>query len=135
MDIANLMIDDIAMVKVFPPPFMGALGGAGGGIAIYTKTGSATSSNIRGYESTRVMGFSVVRQFYSPDYSVKQDIHDLPDKRATLYWNPDLQPDSTGQRLIRFYNTDITKRYRIVLEGIDQYGRVGHIEKVVGGAQ
>lgn len=46
--IATLPVGDIAMIKVFRPPFYGAyLGGAGGAIGIYLKEGSAGSSGPR----------------------------------------------------------------------------------------
>lgn len=38
--LASINMNDIALVKVFRPPFMGAFGGgSGGAIAVYTKTG------------------------------------------------------------------------------------------------
>ncbi|MET0244889.1 MAG: hypothetical protein ABW174_15530, partial [Flavitalea sp.] len=42
--IANIPMNDIAIVKAFPPPFMGAPGGGGGGgIAIYTRRGGESN--------------------------------------------------------------------------------------------
>ncbi len=37
-DVANIPVSDIAIVKAYPPPFMGAPG-SGGGLAIYTRRG------------------------------------------------------------------------------------------------
>lgn len=132
--ISSLPITDIAMVKVFRPPFMGgAGGGAGGAIAIYTRRGGdqPRDESVRGFELYKKMGYNVVRTFYSPDYSVKKALHELPDKRLTLYWNPKLAID-TIQNVARFefYSNDFSKRFRVVIEGMDVNGRVGRVEKV-----
>jgi hypothetical protein len=131
--IGNLSVDDIALVKVYRPPFYGGLGGSNGAIAIYTKRGGdQTFSPGRGFEKLSIPGYTIVRKFYSPDYSVKKRINELPDKRATLYWNPDLATDSASHKLtFSFYNTDITHRMRIIIEGVANNGRIGRIEKVV----
>src|SRR6185436_14546457 len=71
--IENLPVTDIAYVKAFRPPFFGATGGgAGGAIAIYTKKGGDVRSNpadVSGLDKSRLSGYSVPKEFYSPDYS------------------------------------------------------------------
>lgn len=37
--LSSINMNDIAIIKVFPPPFMGTFGGANGAIAVYTKDG------------------------------------------------------------------------------------------------
>lgn len=132
-EIGTIPVDDIALVKVYRPPFYGGFGGGDGAIAIYTKRGGDQDySPGRGFERLRVPGYTIVRQFYSPDYAVKKRVNELPDKRATLYWNPDLVMDSTsGPLTFSFYNTDITRRMRIIVEGITDDGRIGRVEKVI----
>ena len=132
--LANVNVNDIALVKVFRPPFMGGFGGgAGGAIAVYTKKGGDNQGDqtIRGFERMKKAGYSLVKEFYSPDYAVKKEVHELPDKRLTLYWNPYISVDSiTYARTIQFYNNDFSKRFRIVVEGITADGRVGRVEQV-----
>lgn len=132
-EIGTIPVDDIALVKVYRPPFYGGFGGGDGAIAIYTKRGGDQDySPGRGFERLRIPGYTIVRQFYSPDYAVKKRVNELPDKRATLYWNPDLVKDSTsGPVTFSFYNTDITRRMRIIVEGITDDGRIGRVEKVI----
>ncbi|MCK7556097.1 hypothetical protein MKQ70_14145 [Chitinophaga sedimenti] len=132
--LANLPVADIAMVKVFRPPFMGGFGGgAGGAIAVYTRRGGDTprDNTVKGFELYKKWGYNAVRTFYSPDYSVKKPIHELPDKRLTLYWNPKLTID-TIQNVARFdfYSNDFSKRFRVVVEGMDVNGNVGRVEKI-----
>ncbi|TAN10827.1 MAG: hypothetical protein EPN37_18420 [Chitinophagaceae bacterium] len=133
-DIANVPVNDIALVKVYRPPFYGGFGGGSGAIAIYTKKGGDEDySPGKGFDKIRIPGYSIVRQFYSPDYAVNKKVNELPDKRATLYWNPDLKIDSTSHQVtFSFYNTDITKRMRIIIEGISNNGKIGRIEEVAG---
>ncbi len=49
-------ITDIAIIKVYPPPFFGNIGGNGGGIAIYTKRGGFTDDNYR--NAFKVKGYT-----------------------------------------------------------------------------
>ena len=37
--LSSISINDVALIKVFRPPFFGALGGGSGAIAVYTKEG------------------------------------------------------------------------------------------------
>lgn len=59
---------DIAMVKVYPPPFFGNPGGSGGAIAVYTKRGEHNNDNYRN-------GFKV-RGYTPMDYKLPT----MPDK-------------------------------------------------------
>lgn len=132
--IATLNINDIALVKVFRPPFMGGIGGgANGAIAIYTKKGGDNNGadGVKGFELYRKAGYSVVKEFYAPDYSQRKEIYSLPDKRLTLYWNPNVIVDSiTHTATLTFYNNDIpSSHFRVVVEGIGEDGRVGRVEQ------
>ena len=134
--LSTLSIQDIALIKVFRPPFMGGAGGGGanGAIAVYTKKGGDNTPkndpSVRGFKLYKKAGYSIVKQFYSPDYSVKKEVHALPDKRLTLYWNPNVAVDTlTHTARVEFYNNDFTKRFRLVVEGMGDDGRVGRIEQ------
>lgn len=131
--IINTPVDDIALIKVYRPPFMGGFGGSDGAIAIYTRKGGDRQFNPgAGFTKKPLVGYSIVRQFYSPDYSVDKKVNKLEDQRATIYWNPVMKTDSTTHDLkISFYNTDITRQMRIIIEGITNTGQVARIEKLV----
>ena len=80
----------------------------------------------------QIAGYTPIKQFYSPDYATASALNDLPDLRTTLYWAPYILLDKTKKRLkIQFYNNDITKRFRIVLEGINSNDKMARVEKVV----
>ncbi|HVI47764.1 MAG TPA: MG2 domain-containing protein [Chitinophaga sp.] len=131
--LSSININDIALIKVFRPPFMGGFGGANGAIAVYTKKGGDNKTpdpTIKGFQLYKKAGYTVVKQFYSPDYSVKKEVHALPDKRLTLYWNPNVPVDTlTHTATVEFYNNDFSKRFRLVVEGITEEGTVGRLEQ------
>jgi hypothetical protein len=131
--ISNMNINDIALIKVFRPPFMGGFGGSpGGAIAIYTKKGGDNKDEtVKGFELYKKGGYAIVKEFYSPDYSVRKDVHALDDKRLTLYWNPRVQVDTvTHKAKITFYNNDFSTHFRVVVEGIGEDGRPGRAEEI-----
>ncbi len=126
----TISMSDVAMIKVFRPPFFGATGGgAGGAIAVYTKKGAAASSSVTGLDHTKLAGYSVIKQFYSPDYETTNDATE-GDYRTTLYWNPYLLMDKTTRRItIPFYNSDNCKKIRVIVEGINELGQLTREEK------
>jgi hypothetical protein len=125
-------MSDIAMVKVFSPPFFGGFGGGGGGaIAVYTKKGRAAMESVKGLDYARIPGYSPTKEFYSPDYSNYEQVNNDVDYRTTLYWNPYVYTNKQTRRLlITFYNNDITKRIRVVVEGTNVEGKLTRIEKI-----
>lgn len=129
-------VADIAYVKVFRPPFFGAFGGgAGGAIAVYTKKGGEgrTASNVPGGMERRTMvGYSAPKEFYSPDYSKENALYDVLDVRTTLFWAPYLLTDKSNRKAtFTFYNNDISKKLKVIVEGMNEEGRMVRIEKVL----
>ncbi|MHB1921981.1 MAG: MG2 domain-containing protein [Chitinophagaceae bacterium] len=125
-------VSEIALVKVFRPPFMGGFNGANGAIAIYTKKGGDNRSTSSGLTKGKKAGYTRVREFYSPDYQVKNARNELPDERTTIYWNPLLQPDPGNHTAtFSFYNNDLTTRFHVVIEGMDENGRIGRLDTVL----
>ncbi len=127
-------VPDIAMVKVFRPGSgVGFGGGAGGVIAVYTKKGSERRPDpqVKGLDQARIIGYTPVRQFYSPDYLHHPD-NETQDIRTTLYWNPYVLTEKGNSKLsFTFYNNDVTHRLRIVLEGFNGEGKLTRIEKII----
>ena len=127
-------VSDIAMVKVFRPGSgVGFGGGAGGTIAVYTKKGSERKPDpmIKGLDQARIIGYSPVRQFYSPDYLRNPDDQNQ-DIRTTLYWNPYVLTERGNSKLsFTFYNNDVTHKIRVVLEGFNELGKLTRVEKII----
>lgn len=141
MDMVQTMsVNDVAMIKVFRPPFFGSAGGGGGGaIAIYTKKGNdaqhTNDTNVKGLENTVLGGYSRFKEFYNPNYE-KEPNTSTPDIRTTLYWNPYITTNKQSPRTrIEFFNNDVTKKYRVVLEGVNSEGKMVRIVRTIDHAE
>jgi len=128
-------VSDIAMVKVFRPGSELILGGSGSGaIVIYTKKGEKNKIDptIKGLEQTRIVGYSITKEFYSPDYTQKNDFDNVEDVRSTLYWNPLILTEKSNKKTtIQFFNNDISRKLRVVLEGMNTEGKLTRVEKII----
>ena len=125
-------MSDVAYVKVFRPPFFGASGGgSGGAISVYTrKGGDVKFTPGQGLGFQILAGYTPYKEFYSPNYKVPQTSQ--PDVRTTLYWNPFILTDKKNKTYhVEFYNNDISKKLRIILEGINGEGKLTRLEKVL----
>jgi hypothetical protein len=135
--VKDIPINKIALIRYIPSPAsMAPLnGGPIGVLAIYMKKpdegGMGPSDLTTKYDRYVFHGYSISRQFYSPDYSTKDSTFSKPDTRSTLYWNPDLTADSSNKIHFHFYNSDHARRFRIVAEGMDQQGRLIYFEEVI----
>ena len=94
----SISMADVALIKVFRPPFFGSSGGSGGAIAVYTKKGSSNNSSFQGLPYTNIYGYSAIREFYMPDYKNNPDPY-TKDYRITLYWNPQVYIDKNFRRI------------------------------------
>ncbi|HQR91809.1 MAG TPA: hypothetical protein PLZ97_00615 [Sediminibacterium sp.] len=130
--IQGLQMSDIAYVKFFRPPFMGAGGsGASGAIAVYTKKGNDMSTDrVQGLNNAILSGYSAYKEFYQPDYAFSPTKY--ADLRPTLYWNPYVLTDKKNKQFkIEFYNNDITQKFRIIVEGVNAAGKMARLEKLI----
>lgn len=130
---SNIPMSDVAYIKVFRPPFFGAFGGgSGGAISIYTKQGSDIKPTPgKGLSFKLVEGYTPFKQFYSPDYSSPAKTF-KPDTRTTLFWQPYILTDAHNRKAtIEFYNNDISKKLRIIIEGFNAYGQLTRTEKII----
>lgn len=131
--LASIFLKDIAYIKIFPT-FSGAAGGGPDGtLAVYLKKGESrynkieTAPDIISYE-----GYSIIKEFYSLDYSNPDKSDAKKDTRQTLLWEPNIFINDINPGFpIRFYNNDRTKRFKIVAEGITNDGKLLMIEKVI----
>lgn len=132
--VGNIPVSDVAYIKVLRPPFIGAPGGgAGGAIAIYTRKGDDMKyTSGKGLANSLVRGYSEIRQFYSPNYSTFKPENEKKDIRTTLYWNPQLRTaGKSNQVKLTFYNNDISRAFRVVIEGMTLNGRLAHLEQIM----
>jgi hypothetical protein len=83
-------------------------------VCIYTRKGADFRTMLGGLNKISVKGYSDILQFH-------------PDS-TTLYWNP--QAIGNGFR-IRFTNNEHTRRFRLVIEGYNNAGKLLHLEEVL----
>ncbi|MBZ4192224.1 hypothetical protein [Niabella beijingensis] len=131
--IESIPVNQIAFVKVMGN-FVGASGG-GSALAIYMKKGADLSAATDASTDIIVYkGYSIIKQFYAPDYDLKNIDASKPDNRLTLAWMPDISLANVSPKVpVIFYNNDRTKHFRVVVEGLTNDGRMLMIEKTVGG--
>jgi hypothetical protein len=132
---ANMLgIENIAYVKAFKPPFFGSmLNGMSGVIAIYSKRGYSpvysNNNTAPGLETFLLNGYSRFKEFTQPVYSNNTR---PPDNRSTVYWNPFIITNKTNQKInISFYNNDISKKLCLILEGVNEDGKITRIVKML----
>lgn len=69
------------------------------------------------------IGYSKIREFYSPRYDVPAGIV-RNDLRTTVYWNPAVITGKDGKATFNYFNADGLGTYRVTVEGIDSNGNV-----------
>lgn len=123
--ILTLNINEIAYVKVFKPPFLGAaLGAPNGAIAVYTKQGDEANYIPKGSMLTQIpiRGFTNYQPFIGPQYSSEKQ-KSVIDKRKLLHWVSSLYLSKEQPEFkIIYFNNDRSKRHRIIIEGVRQNG-------------
>jgi len=136
--VEHLQLTDVALIRFLPPPvwFAPLNGGFVGAMTIYTKsrqddrdTWNNRSGNQGLFEEYNFKGFRVSREFEA------DATNSVPSKqglayRTTLFWGHDMQPDRNGNIKLRFKAGSIAKKYRVVVQGMDNNGRLIYFEKV-----
>ena len=129
--LTGLSISNIAYIKIFRPPFSGApFGGTYGAIALYTKR--VNDAVPTGNKDDIIIGYTAIRQFYSPNYEVSDAQHERKDLRSTLYWDPNVTTaPGNNKAIFSFYNNDVSRALRVIIEGISRDGKLTHHEEII----
>ncbi|MCB0708227.1 MAG: hypothetical protein KDC15_02375, partial [Chitinophagaceae bacterium] len=130
----TLSIDDIAYVKVIE--IYGAKPGLPPALSIYLKKGNDYEVNFKNIPGkltkSKFVGYSPIKEFYSPDYSVPNIKYNRADLRTTLLWQPYIITNKENKKnTITFYNNDISTKFKLILEGFNENGKLIHIEKLI----
>ncbi|MBS1520772.1 MAG: TonB-dependent receptor [Bacteroidetes bacterium] len=126
--IDEIPFNDVQKVEVFRNASASAFGSLGGGgvISITTYKGPRPISRMPARDVLQIAahGFYKARGFYSPKYQNTFNANYI-DKRATVYWAPEIVTDKNGNAAFEFYNAGGQGVYRVVVEGIDDKGNIG----------
>jgi hypothetical protein len=133
--VKDIQLTEVALIRFMPPPiyFAPYNGGNQGAIMIYTKIQSDAMRKMAGmadFDHYIFNGFSITREFNSPDYS-KPGHNASTDSRVTLYWNHDLNTDADGFLRFKFYNSGRAKKFKVIIQGISDDGRLTYLERSV----
>lgn len=72
-------------------------------------------------------GMQYEREFYVPPYADGQASNPrVPDFRNVLHWEPRLAFDETGTATLRVSTSDLSGRFAVLVQGIDQQGRTAY---------
>lgn len=130
-DISSTSMNDFDYVKIYDPSMGGTFGAPGGVISVYTKKGKGFVYDGKNNKMFIIPGYTAVKEFFSPDYATGIMVS-KPDLRTTLYWNPNIILDKANpQQVIKFYNNDVTRKFKIVLQGMNFDGKLVYMEKVL----
>ncbi|RWY55779.1 hypothetical protein [Mucilaginibacter gilvus] len=130
-DIAGTAMNDFDYVKIYDPSMGGTFRAPGAVISVYTKHGKGFVFDSSNKKMIILPGYTTVKEFFSPDYASGIMVS-KPDLRTTLYWNPNIIMDKENHEYtIKFYNNDVTRKFKIVLEGINFDGKLIHLEKAL----
>ncbi|WP_139148984.1 hypothetical protein [Flavobacterium glycines] len=94
-------------------------------IAIWTKSfsGNQPSKNQFSSISKRMEGFYAARVFYSLDpEKLNPELDKNTVVRNTIYWNPYVHPDKTGNMSMNYFNSSVETKVKVALEGITGSG-------------
>lgn len=123
--VRSMTMRDIKRIDVIKNPIgLSASANSKGIIAIYTATGNGYNNIdfIKGTVVKSIEGYSPLREFYSPAYTLENINSPEPDRRTTLYWNPHLVTES-GKASVSFFSADNLSEYEVFIEGITSQGK------------
>lgn len=111
-----------------PGPYIPNFGGI---ISIYTRRGiglqGALISSEDSFDRHKIQVFAADKEFYVPEYDVTSFYEDSkPDTRLPIYWKPKVETDDNGKADIKYYHSDDTGQFKILVEGITSDGQIGY---------
>ncbi len=132
LDIARtITMDRVALIKFYEAGFVGVGTSApGGAVAVYLKKTEDDRDLVGNTPNSFLYkGYSITKDFYSPDYSMLPKENSALDNRLTLYWDPSNCGTTSKTVKFDFFNNDVSKKLNIIIEGFDAKGRLLHYEK------
>lgn len=126
-DIDIIQPSDIERIEALKGPGTVVYGseGANGVIAIYTKPGAKNSTEKELFHSVKkeIEGYYTARFFYTPNpEKPNPELDEKAAARNTIYWNPYVHPDKTGNVSVSFDNIAVETKVKVALEGITAGG-------------
>ena len=133
-ELNTININDIGSIEVLRTgaymSIYGSQSGPGGVILLTSKTGEDLSKErynqaVPGLVTYSPIGYSKIRTFYSPQYDDPKTNQAIADQRSTIYWNPNIVTDKSGNASFDYFNAGSKGTYRVIIEGMDVDGNIG----------
>ncbi|MDD4922659.1 MAG: hypothetical protein PHS30_09325, partial [Bacteroidales bacterium] len=125
-----LLIEDKEVINQYMTSSMDLTKNYGAIIVYYLYADGKARREAIGLRNTTFEGYSLVKEFFSPDYSVAGNIPDI-DRRRTLYWNPSVKTNAEGKAQVMFFNNDSARQYEFTVEGFSEKGMPGSVTKQI----
>nr|WP_315202034.1 Plug domain-containing protein [uncultured Flavobacterium sp.] len=95
----------------------------GGAISILTNGKRNNKPKKEVYHSIKkeIDGFYTARIFYSENPE-QTELNNKVAVRNTIYWNPYVHPDATGNATVNYYNSSVETKVKVALEGVTGSG-------------
>jgi hypothetical protein len=114
----SINVSDIEDIRIITDPseILNYTSFANGIIEITTKKGKKPIEDNSSLKHTSKRVYKVTGKFEMPDYSAEKLIGQ--DNRTTLYWEPVVKINNSGETEVSFYNSDVKGSFTGTLEGI-----------------
>lgn len=125
IQILSVSQEEVVKIEVVSGYHIKALYGKGTLISIFTnaKNGQRTKKVPVYSIKQEIEGFYTARVFYSPNLEKPNlELDKKAAVRNTIYWNPYLHPDKTGNASVNYFNTNVETKVKVALEGITSSG-------------
>ncbi len=128
--VTDVNMPDVESIEILKSAAYTAIyGGRGGGGVIVINTKSGKSGYVVNTYAPGIMTYQPIglfrgKEFYMPNYADPKINKTIADLRTTIYWNPNVITDSSGNAEVEFYNADNTGNFKITLEGMDLNGHL-----------
>ena len=131
LDLEGYPVNEIKRILVMPPMHNGVayyaadeiygypLFIAQSMVVIESYSKNTYRGNAQGIKRFILDGLDAPREFYSPRYEGPLRNSEVYDGRATLFWEPSVRTDSSGQAKVEFYTSDRKTTLDIVVNGIE----------------
>jgi hypothetical protein len=137
-EVNDIPLSDVALIQFVPPPvsFAPLNGGFSGAILIYIKKNKdginsfkpKSYSHLAQFDQYTFNGYSITREFSSNDFSFK-DQTARSGFCPTFYWEHDAITDDKGNIKISFYSPATVKKFRVIIQGMDDNGKLVYLCK------
>jgi hypothetical protein len=93
-------------------------------IYVFTYQDRHTRDTPEGIRQTSMQGYSLSREFYSPNYT-EGVLPGTTDVRRTLYWNPNVFTGKDGKASVSFFNNSNCRSMNVSAETVTSNGMIG----------